>query len=252
MYNDGKETLDADPDNIEFRTLFDRELDTSLDPLSPKIIELAQILHKRYPATTGDFNTPIAPKAGDQAAEMAGNLKDLIRIPQVIYVSPYDRTLATLEAMKDGWPQLGDVKRVIKEEKVREQEHGDVLGYPDWRVYLALHPDQLMTRRLQGKYWYRYPGGESNADGRLRVEQFTDRTKARHTGESVLVVSHHKTILYARANHEEWDAEAFLKMDTRKKRPANASVTIFRATDDESHDGLKLDEEDYNKILYSS
>jgi broad specificity phosphatase PhoE len=126
-----------------------------------------------------------------------------------------------------------------------------VIGFPEWRVALALDPVQLKTRNLNERYWYRYPGGESIPDVRLRMRIWRDNVRSRFAGKVVLAVTHHIAILADVANHFGWNAGKFLEMDTEDRRPANTSVTVYRRAADEEHDNLSLDmKNDYGKILY--
>lgn len=156
-------------------------------------------------------------------------------LPDVIFVSPYFRTMETLEWMKKGWPELQNVK-VYEEERIREQEHGLSLLYNDWRVF------------LEGAYWYRYPQGENVPDIRERLRSWLTTLTRDFAGKNILAVTHHLSILGLRANLERLSAEEFIKLD-HSEPPANCSVTIYKGHPELGSDGRFL-LESYNQKLY--
>lgn len=230
-----------DPDYVAFRREFKR------NPESEKTKSLATIILERYRLGVGDHNIPTTETGRETAQVMAGNLKSLIKLPNVIYVSPYGRTLTTLEYMQRGWPALRKVK-VYEDDRLRELDHGLANAYNDWRVFFTLHPEQRITHDLLGDYWYRWPQGENIPDVRERSRSMNTTFIREFAGQDVLVISHHLYLLSAMANHLRWDAKRFLWYDTYRK-PINSGVTMFKANPNKGKQG-RLELEAYNQKLY--
>lgn len=222
-------------------------LEWEKDPASPRTVELAKEVWQKFSLGVSDADTPLADVEGKQAFATGMELKNIIEVPDVIFVSPYKRTLDTLSHIQRGWPDLNNV-RLYREDRIREQEHGLVLLYNDWRVFQALHPEQGLLRQLEGPYWYRFPQGENVPDVRERNRSWLSTLVRDFTGKKVLVVTHHLNILATRANLERWDADEFLRVD-KEEKPINCGVTLYRGYPHEGMDGhLKL--EFYNKKYY--
>lgn len=219
------------------------------NPESSLTREHAMHVWRKYRLAVGDAKTPLADPDGRQAYETGvGLAKQRDTLPDVVFVSPYDRTLATYEHLCRGWPGLSSVK-MVKEDRIREQEHGLATIYNDWRVFQALNPEQRMLRAHDGPYWYRYPQGESVPDVRDRNRSFLDTLIRDYHGTDVLVVTHHLNILATMANLQRWDADEFIRFDETQK-PINCGVTVFNGDPNYGSDG-KLFLGVYNEKLYS-
>src|SRR3990167_544190 len=70
-----------------------------------------------------DHALELTPKGIEQSRQTGARLKELIDPPQVVYVSPYTRTLQTLEYIKEGWPELRSVEVKVTD-ALREQQFG--------------------------------------------------------------------------------------------------------------------------------
>jgi broad specificity phosphatase PhoE len=205
---------------------------------------LAREVKEKLSLNFGDHNTPLAENSGGQAIKMAGELKNKIVIPDVIFVSPYQRTWETLKKMYEGWPELKKV-RVYEEERIREQEHGLLIAFNDKRIMFSLFPEQRELFEKKGAYWYRFPQGENVPDVRERNRSWITTLVREFAGKQVLAVTHHLTILATRANLERLSAEEFLRLD-EDEEPINAGVTIYEGQEEEN----RLLLTDYNLKLY--
>lgn len=231
-YNALKHQMQADPDYQQFKLLYAK------NPLDAKTVDLAHILHERYPCQHGDMATPLANGGLEQSQKLGQFLRQNQAMPDLVYVSPYVRTWATLSGILQGWPELSEVK-VIEEERIREQEFGLRLLYNDLAFFFALHPDQYQLHSLRGSYWYRYPQGENVPDVRARNRSWATTLTRDFAGKSVLAITHHLNILAFRANMERLSAHQFIDLDEHDK-PANASATIYRGEPKLGRDGRLL------------
>ena len=243
-YNALKAAKEADPQYQEFKRAYNKR---QKDPDTAKELAQQLIASRTFMLDFGDHDTPLSEEGHRQAETTGSKLSERIKLPDVIFVSPYTRTKQTLGSMAVGWPELREVK-TVEEERIREQEHGLALIYNDWRVFNIMHPDQDQLRQKQGPYWYQFPQGESVPQVRERDRSFKGTLTRDYSDQNVLAIAHHLQILAARANHERFGAEEFMRLDDEEK-PVNCGVTIYRGHPDQGQDGrLLLDI--YNQQLY--
>src|ERR1700741_5070595 len=119
-YNVLKGLKEEDPDYRAFMNAYDRRQE---DPEQARILGKALLDSKKFVLGVGEHRTAMT-AAGQKQAEITGEeLSKRIELPDVILVSPYERTLNTLGGMAIGWPELATVK-TVEDERLREQEHG--------------------------------------------------------------------------------------------------------------------------------
>ena len=200
-----------------------------------------------FKPTTGNHNTPMTSEGMRQAEVTGLHLPKLIGLPDVVLVSPYDRTLATLEGLTKSWPDLADVE-TLQYDELREKEHGISEKYGDWRLALTMNPDLDELYDLQGPYWFRYPAGENVSDVRTRMRTVMNTVTREYHDQDVLFVTHHLSILALRAHLERLEAEEFIHLDDYDK-PVNCGVTIYRGHPDLGTEG-KLILDLFNQQLY--
>lgn len=217
------------------------------NPDCAKTRQLAKKMQKKFALGRSDRGTPITVKGEIQAMDTGRNLPREWGVPDVIFVSPYDRALMTLLMVQGNYPELKEIK-VVEEERVREQDHGLSLIYNDWRIFHALNPDQAKLFELLGEYDYRFPNGENRPDVRERTRSFLGTLIRDFAGKKVWVFTHHLTILSFRANLERWNAEKFMDSDKHDK-PLNCGVTSYICNPTMGNNG-KLILHGYNEVFY--
>jgi len=216
------------------------------DGLEARVI--ATKIKRKYALGVGDYETPLTNEGKLQAIVTGSKLEEADTVlPDIIIYSPYLRTRETMRGLMDGWEALEAVP-TVEDDRIREQEHGLAIIYNDWRVFHTFHPEQRELKKLQGDYWYQYPQGESVADVRDRVRSMLTTLVREYSGQRVLMVTHHLTILSIRATLERLTPEEFIKLDKTDK-PVNCGVTEYVGKPDEGKDG-KLVLETYNQRLY--
>ncbi len=243
-YNVLRALKDADPLYQEFKRAYNRR---KRDPELAKELAGRLMEESSFVLGVGDHDTALTDEGRRQAEKTGAKLRERIKKPDVVFVSPYMRTHHTLGHMAVGWPGLSEV-RTIEEERIREQEHGMTLLYNDWRIFQVMHPEQEQLRNLQGPYWYRYPQGENVPDVRERLRSFLNTITRDYREQNVLVVMHHLAILSLRANLERLDPEQFRHLNDHH-RPINCGVTIYRGNPEAGRDG-RLELDIYNEQLY--
>ena len=195
------------------------------DPDSSESFQLATKVKENIFFNYSDFNTPLTTMADIQIKTMTTKLKEIIPLPDVIFVSPFTRTMDTLTKMSQSWPELTNVK-TIHEPRIIEQNYGLASQYNDWRLYNVFHPDQRDLYLKLGKYQYRYPGGENIPDVKVRLQSWVDDNFHNFGSQNILVITHHLAILALRTIIEKLDEKMFLTLDKNAK-PINAGVTIY-------------------------
>ncbi len=237
------------PDYEKFCDIFERDFSKAEDENWPseELKVLAKNIWRTFKLGVSDYDTPLTEEGISQAKKTGLELKNKILLPDIVYISPYLRTRQTLGSLKEGWPELDNVKKVY-EERIREQEHGIATIFNDWRIYYALNPLQGLLFKLEGEYEYRFLNGENKADVKDRVRSFLTTLIRENFQQNVLVISHHLTLLCLRANLERWDRERFISVD-KEEKPINCGVTVYQGGSDQGKDGrLALDI--YNRKFY--
>lgn len=242
-YNILRGMKSSDPEYLEFKRAYEE------NHRSEAARRLAEKILAKYRLGVSDADTRLTPDgvkmAGDTGAALRRKFDGVL--PHIIFVSPYDRTLETLGCMKLGWPELEKVA-MVPEDRIREQEHGLALLYSDWRVFHVMHPEQKDLRHLQGPYWYQYPQGESVSQVRDRIRSFVGTLVREYSGQRVMLITHHLTILSIRAILERLTPRQFIRLD-KEEKPVNCGVTIYRGNAGVGRDG-RLELVEYNEKLY--
>jgi probable phosphoglycerate mutase len=185
-----------------------------------------------------DLETPLTKRGHKQARETGRYISSRYMF-DVIFSSPYDRTLQTA---KDISSALRNSPPIVMEERIREIEFGILDGLTGKGIK-ARFPPEHKRRKRDGKYWYRPPGGESRPDVALRVQSFLGTLTRDYRKKSVLVVCHSVVVLVFRRLLERWSEGDYLKID-REQDVLNCSMTAYRY--DAKTGKLLLDY--YNKV----
>lgn len=219
------------------------------DPESSECRELAKEMKQKFALKMGDDKTPLTEAGHRQARKTGPKIFDIVgAVPDVIIVSPYQRTRETFDDMASTAGSVIRVENRIYDERIREQVHGLALLYSDWRMFEVFHPEQHELRNLQGPYEYQFPQGESVLQVRDRIRSFTNKIIREYAGKHIMLVTHHLTILSIRANFENLSPEEFIQLDENEK-PRNCGVTIYRGNPDRGANG-KLELDCYNRCLW--
>lgn len=141
----------------------------------------------------------------EQAAEAGRKIAGLIGTERFgVFVSPYARTLQTLEGICGQLP--GQAVFVYQDPRLREQDCGILPAVEEaernWEV-----------RRNYGRFFYRFPGGESCADVFDRMSTFFEtlhrRFQREDFPENILIVSHGASIKCFLARWYHWEVKYF-------------------------------------------
>ncbi len=138
---------------------------------------------------SGDFynphlhhqDRPLSARGRQDAQKLAGWFAE--KTLSAIYVSGYQRTRQTIQAVADHFQLVPTV-----DERLNEIDNGLVdemsgeefrLAWPEeWKAFQARQAD------------FRFPGGETGAEAQSRIVDFVTEKLHQHRGETILAVSH--------------------------------------------------------------
>lgn len=155
-------------------------------------------------ATVPDHMLHLTSNGREQALDAGRRLKELIGDePTKFLVSPYVRTRETFNGIKQSWPDRHLTHKT--DVRLREQEFGNY-DSPDIK---KLHKEKTKY----GKFYYRFPDGESPADCYDRASAFFEsmyRSWEDNTHTNQVIVGHGMMILslimrLMRFSIEEWE-----------------------------------------------
>jgi broad specificity phosphatase PhoE len=192
-----------------------------------------------------DVDVPLTPEGLEHAQSTGLRLNDLGPF-DVLYVSPYRRTVETAEEVLTG---LRARPLLVKEERLREKEWGVLEGLTRHGIRTR-YPDEEVRRRHVGKYYYRPPGGESYADVNLRVHSFIGTLVREHPGQRVLVITHQVVVIAFRKLLERMEEETVLALD-RQDEARPASLLLYELGRPDGRNA-SLVRTNWNLILYDS
>lgn len=164
-----------------------------------------------------DHAIPLTAHGREQAAKAGRDLRELFENQPVrVYVSPYERTLQTLDAL--GLDDLVETAR--QEPRMREQDWANFQDTADIERQKALRDEY-------GHFFYRFVDGESGADVYDRVSTFLetlhrdwDRPRS---PRNVLLVSHGLTMRLFCMRWFHWSVEFFESLSN----PGNAETRVL-------------------------
>mmetsp|Transcript_76342 Transcript_76342/g.210753 ORF Transcript_76342/g.210753 Transcript_76342/m.210753 type:complete len:358 (+) Transcript_76342:98-1171(+) len=162
--------------------------------------------HSLY-RSTGDNLIELTPAGSLQAQEAGRRIKGIIGEESVhIFVSPFERTLQTSRNVREAFDS--QIKHTYVEPRIREQEFGNLQGH-DFKRFRE-------EQQRVGRFWYRFPEGESGADVYDRVKNWWDDTllevNTRHGHqhvENVVVITHGLTMRLVLMQLYGWSPNTF-------------------------------------------
>lgn len=167
---------------------------------------------KRVYETLADSRLPLTPRGVAQARAAGGRLRALIGGETVFcFVSPYVRAAQTLAEMVDAAGLSPASYRVRYDPRLREQDFGNLQQVDTMR-------DLMATRKEVGRFFFRFPNGESGADVYDRVTSFLssvfrvmDKVRSapphHRRYDNILIVSHGLTMRIICMRFLHWGVE---------------------------------------------
>ena len=184
---------------------------------------------------TPDWKIQLTKRGVEQAAQAGVSLRKLMRDDEdcIFYVSPYKRTLQTYERMRLEIPR-DNLLWVRQEPRIVEQQFGN---FQD----LGTMQEAKRKRRRFGRFFYRFPDGESGLDTYNRVTSFVStvfRDCAQMRAETrndvsklnIVIVTHGLTLRLFLMRWFQLSVEEFEEM----MNPGNAELVVMEREADES------------------
>ncbi|MGW6278183.1 phosphoglycerate mutase family protein [Kribbella sp. NPDC055071] len=170
-------------------------------------------IYERIP----DHAVPLTPRGYEQSAEVGKKLREVFENQSVrVYVSPYLRTLQTLDAL--GLDDLIEMPR--EEPRLREQDWANLQDTADIEA-------QEKLRDSFGHFYYRFTHGESGADVYDRVSSLLETMhrdfEQPDSPQNVLLVSHGLTMRLFCMRWFHWSVRFFETL----RNPGNAETRIL-------------------------
>jgi broad specificity phosphatase PhoE len=179
-----------------------------------------------------DNRMPLTSKGRNQALEAGRMLKEMIGDETAFwFVSPYTRTAQTFLGMINafGYSSTTLPRMLRMTPQLREQDFGNFQNIEEMRK-------NMEDRKRFGRFWYRFPGGESGADVFDRVDSFVTtmfrqmdgqhlRSGDRHCQNYVLV-THGLTMRLICMRYLRWSVEQFEEV----WNPGNTETWVLEKT----------------------
>ena len=134
-----------------------------------------------------EMDVPLSDFGKTQSAALGKWFAELPKKPDLIYASPYLRTIKTTEIIRQT-AQIENVELRL-DERLRERE----LGFFDRLTKLGAmekYAEECAKRELLGKFYHRPLSGESWVDVILRLRSFIETDLSKLNEEKVLIVTH--------------------------------------------------------------
>lgn len=155
--------------------------------------------------TKPDNLVELTKKGWDQANKAGERIREIIGSEQVhMFTSPFTRTVQTANAIKRKIPH--QVVRMNIDPRIREQEFGNIQG-DDFKAFRE-------EQQKVGRFYYRFPTGESGADVWDRTKQWWDALMTVNLTSStpidtVVVVTHGLTMRLILMQMYGWSPNTF-------------------------------------------
>mmetsp|Transcript_1914 Transcript_1914/g.2188 ORF Transcript_1914/g.2188 Transcript_1914/m.2188 type:complete len:366 (-) Transcript_1914:1724-2821(-) len=157
---------------------------------------------------TADWKIPLTDRGKAQGLQAGEEIKKAAGdVPLLVYYSPYKRTRQTVEQILRSFPKE-QIRLLQEEPRIREQDFGNFQDYQRMCHY--------KKERLEfGRFFYRFPSGESGADVYDRVSSFMEslfrvfRREREEEDYILLIVSHGLTIRVMLMRWFRWTVKEF-------------------------------------------
>ncbi|GAM22718.1 hypothetical protein SAMD00019534_058930, partial [Acytostelium subglobosum LB1] len=149
--------------------------------------------------------TPI----GEWQSQQTGRYLSTMEPFDICFTSPYLRAINTADNIIKHLPYR---LKVYKDNWLREKEFGKWHGLTEKSIREKF-PDEYVIRLRDGKYWYRFPGGENYLDVEMRIHCFLEKLSRDYAGRSVLVVTHQVPYKIFRGLFHHLDEQGLLALE---------------------------------------
>lgn len=157
---------------------------------------------------TPDNMIELSDRGSAQALRCGKRIREIVGDESVdFFVSPFERTLQTARKIRKAFAD-GQIGGCRIEPRIREQEFGNIQGDD--------HAKHREDQQRVGRFWYRFPSGESGADVHSRVCAFWKTDLLSHNlrvhcprASNVVVVTHGLTMRLILMQLFNWSPNTF-------------------------------------------
>ncbi len=168
--------------------------------------------------------TPLTEQGVAQAKEAGKKARERFGTFDVAYHSTYLRSLHTLEHMLS--VTSAEKRPIVRHHHLlRERERGYAYGMT-FEESDRHFPWLEAYYQRTGFFYFRGPGGESQADVVERVSSFLHHVLPQYAGQKVMLVTHGGTIRAFRYVLEDWTPDRFL-VEVEQQRVPNCSMYAY-------------------------
>lgn len=181
-------------------------------------------------------------KKGFWQATETGKYLNTISPFDICFVSPYCRTLQTIEAIQK---ELDYELLVYNDFRLREKEFGRLHGFTTKEIK-AKYPDEYEDRERDGKFYYRLPRGENYPDVCDRIYSFLSKLSRDYAGQNVLIITHQVPYILFKSLFEHLNEAEILALP----KPPNCAIEQFELETGKHPEG-RLVQKIFNYIAYN-
>lgn len=189
-------------------------------------------VHEEAYSTIPDHAMPLTPLGHKQAAEAGKKLREFISDESAFFfVSPYRRAQETMRGIMEGggFPATHtDGSALFMEDtNLREQEFGN------FQDPASMEKDKKIRKHF-GRFWFRFPNGESGADVYLRVTLFLGTlfrwmdSPNKPKFDNYVLVTHGLTIRLLLMRYFRWTIQDFEQV----WNPENCDMWVLEKKED--------------------
>ncbi len=196
---------------------------------------------------TRNADIRLTPNGRFQAKKTGELLKKEYRKFDAVFASPFRRARETAAGILKTFG--ANVPHTIIEERIREKEFG-IFHATTAEEIRKKYPEWHHLRGIEGKYYFRPPGGESYPDIALRVHDFLGTLVREHSGKNILVVSHSAIMLVFHKLLTRMTEEEILQLDS-ENRIKNCGIISYVLDPKLGKEG-RLTAKYFNRVAYSN
>ena len=184
--------------------------------------------------STADWKIPLSDRGRQQAEEAGKRLRELIADePFFVYTSPYLRTRQTLDGILKSFDNETQLLGFREEPRIVEQQFGNYQDLDEVR-------QAKRARHRFGRFFYRFPNGESGLDVYQRVTSFIStlfrdaqqlRSKRGSIDDvNIVLMTHGLTLRLFLMRWFQYTVEEF----EESKNPRNTEIVVMNRVETDS------------------
>ncbi len=199
------------------------------DPESMVTVRLARDVYNLFKYGIPEREIPLSVKGLKQMETVGRHLSKYVSYPHFVLCAPHRRHVQGYQQLTETWPELNRAV-FFPEPLLQEQDHGIVAAYPNWKVFLALHPHE--RREKEAFPWdYAYPNGKSIRALQKCAETFVFERLPMLQSLRLMLLSSQFPITMIRAIMCGGGLQEFDRIN-REEKLENGAIAVFKRLPD--------------------